>query len=78
MLVQTSELPGTMHAKTGSCLRAEDSDPDHGWFIGWIDWDKNRNRNLATTWFVISIIGEEARGWNAQAIALELLKELQP
>ncbi|MFT5139181.1 MAG: beta-lactamase class D [Lysobacterales bacterium] len=78
MLVQDSDLAGTLHAKTGSCRGASGSVPDHGWFVGWIDWEKNIQRNPASTWFVINIIGEDAWGWNARPIAIELLQELQP
>jgi beta-lactamase class D len=78
MLQLETELPGTLHAKTGSCLGRTESEPDHGWFIGWIDWDKNKQKNPASTWFVINIIGEDAWGWNAKPIARELLQELQP
>jgi beta-lactamase class D len=78
MLVQDSGLAGTLHAKTGSCLGATDADPDHGWFIGWIDWSKNAARNPATTWFVVNITGHKAWGREARQIALQLLHDLQP
>lgn len=78
MLVRDSELAGVLHGKTGSCPGTGDAEPDHGWFVGWVDWDKNQDRNPATTWFIINIMGDEAWGWNAQSIALEFLKELQP
>ena len=78
MLVQDSPLPGTLHAKTGSCLGATGVKPDHGWFIGWIDWDKSTSRNPVTSYFVINISGEGAWGWQARPIALQLLHELQP
>lgn len=76
MLVQESELPGTLHGKTGSCRGAEPGQDDHGWFIGWIDWHGNTPRNPATTWFVVNIRGPQAWGWHARRIALALLKDL--
>ena len=78
MLTQYTDLPGILHAKTGSCRGGGDSEPDHGWFIGWIDWQKNSERNPATSWFVINIRGEQAWGWEALSIALQLLHDLQP
>lgn len=77
MLAQASDLPGSLHGKTGSCPGNPDTGtPDHGWFIGWVDWDENRERNPATSWFVINITGEEARGREARRIALQLLADL--
>jgi beta-lactamase class D len=78
MLKQDSDLPGTLHAKTGSCLGPEGAGLDHGWFIGWVDWDKKTERNPAVTFFVINIVGDEAWGWNAKPIAMKLLEEYQP
>jgi len=78
MLVQNSDLAGTLHGKTGSCLGITESEPDHGWFIGWVDWNKNSEANPATTWFVINITGEKAWGLEARQIALQLLQDLQP
>lgn len=77
MLLQDSDLPGTLRAKTGSCRGATDEEPDHGWFIGWVEWDKGTGRNPVTSWFVINITGEEAWGWKARPIALQLLHDLQ-
>lgn len=77
MLAQDTDLPGTLHGKTGSC-RAADGAPDHGWFIGWIDWHAKAERNPTTTWFVINISGEGAWGWQARPIALQLLATQQP
>jgi beta-lactamase class D len=76
MLIQPSDLPGVLHGKTGSCRGAREQ-PDHGWFIGWIDWQNGLPRNPATTWFVINISGAQAWGWQARPIALKLLAELQ-
>lgn len=76
MLVQDSDLPGTLHGKTGSC-RGDGGAPDHGWFIGWIDWHTETPRNPSTTWFVINISGDDAWGTKARPIALALLAELQ-
>jgi beta-lactamase class D len=79
MLRQDSPLPGTMYGKTGSCLGDPQSGvPDHGWFIGWIEWEPGRERNPATSWFVIRIVGDRARGWTARDLTLELLRHLQP
>ena len=79
MLVQESELPGTLHGKTGSCPGEPDAGkPDHGWFIGWVEWDRNRARNPATTWFVVNIMGKEAWGTEARRIAIRLLSDQQP
>lgn len=77
MLIQDSELAGTLHAKTGSCRGDGDTKPDHGWFIGWIDWEKSTERNPATSFFVINIRGKEAWGREARSIALSLLHDLQ-
>ena len=77
MLLQVSDLPGALHAKTGSCRGATETGPDHGWFIGWVDWDKRTGRNPVTSWFVVNIRGEDAWGWNARPIALQLLHDLQ-
>lgn len=76
MLVQDSDLPGILHGKTGSC-RGQGDSPDHGWFIGWIDWHVSAQQNPSTTWFVINISGEEAWGSKARPIALGLLSDLQ-
>jgi beta-lactamase class D len=79
MLARPSDLPGTLHGKTGSCRgSAETGKPDHGWFVGWIDWSKNRPRNPATSWFAINIIGAGADGETARRITLQLLADLQP
>lgn len=77
MLIQESSLAGTLHAKTGSCLGNGTDQPDHGWFIGWIDWDTGTARNPVTSWFVINIRGKDARGWYARPIALSLLSDLK-
>ena len=74
-----SSLPGQLYGKTGSCPGNPDTGtPDHGWFIGWVEWNKNRERNPATNWFVLNIQGEGAWGTEARRIAQELLEELQP
>jgi beta-lactamase class D len=69
MMQLDSPLSGQLHGKTGSCL----GDPDHGWFVGWVDWSQE-----ATTWFVVNISGNNAWGGAAKAAALELLPEFQP
>lgn len=75
MLVQASDLPGTLHGKTGSCRGSED-EPDHGWFIGWVDWNTGTPGNPETTWFVVNIRGDDAWGFKARPMALELLNHL--
>lgn len=78
MLVQDSDLEGTLHGKTGSCLGAKNQhQPDHGWFIGWVDWNGTSTRAESTTFFVINITGDQAWGWEAKKIALEILQDLQ-
>jgi beta-lactamase class D len=77
MLQQDSALKGTLHGKTGSCRgNEEQGTQDHGWFVGWVDWQVSNPRNPATTWFVVNIIGEQAWGWNARRIVLEILGDL--
>lgn len=79
MLRQPADLPGTLHGKTGSCQGdAQSAAPDHGWYIGWLDWNDDSDRNPATTWFVVNIRGTGARGADARSIALRLLAEQQP
>jgi beta-lactamase class D len=78
MLRQDTPLEGQLYGKTGSCLGNQtQGKPDHGWFIGWVDWQATNPRNPATTWFVINITGEEAWGRKAREFALELLEDLQ-
>ena len=79
MLAQDADLPGTLYGKTGSCPgNPATGKPAHGWFIGWVEWDRNRTRNPATTWFAVNIMGEEARGREARRMAIQLLADLQP
>lgn len=78
MLVQESRLKGLLHGKTGSCRGNEPGQPDHGWFIGWIDWASGNPANPVTSWFVVNIRGTNAWGWNARPIALQLLEDLNP
>ena len=79
MLVLDSPLDGTLHGKTGSCLGAEDQlPPDHGWFIGWVDWNNPSARQPSTTFFVINTTGTRAWGKEAKRIALGILQDLQP
>jgi len=78
MLVQDSELKGTLHGKTGSCTgAANQSPPDHGWYIGWIDWDTGNPAGIDTTFFVVNITGADARGSEARKITLNMLQGLQ-
>lgn len=79
MLAQRSDLAGTLYGKTGSCLGDPDAGtPDHGWFVGWVDWTGRRAGNPATSWFVFNLRGDDARGSNARDIAVEFLASLQP
>jgi beta-lactamase class D len=79
MLVLDSSLDGILHGKTGSCLGAENQQPpDHGWFIGWVDWNETSPKQASTTFFVINTTGERAWGNEAKRIALEILQDLQP
>lgn len=79
MLVQSSDLDGNLHGKTGSCLGAKDQNPpDHGWFVGWVDWNNASSREPSTTFFVINITGTRAWGSEARKIALQVLQDLQP
>jgi beta-lactamase class D len=80
MLLQSSELDGQLHGKTGSCRGKPGSGaPDHGWFIGWVDWNARNERNPVTTWFVVNVRGEKAWGTTrARPIALRLLAQQQP
>jgi beta-lactamase class D len=78
MLIQESDLNGVLHGKTGSCRGdGEQSQPDHGWFIGWVDWRQVSRRDPATTFFVINISGSDAWGSEARTIALQILQDLQ-
>ena len=79
MLIQESGLNGVLHGKTGSCLGSDDqSSPDHGWFIGWVDWKQASRKDPATTFFVINISGPEAWGSEARSIAIQILQDSQP
>jgi len=79
MLVLDSGLNGALHGKTGSCPGAKNQDPpDHGWFIGWVDWNKTSARDTYTTFFVINITGARAWGPEAKKITLQILQDLQP
>jgi beta-lactamase class D len=79
MLKQSSDLPGTLYGKTGSCRGSEETGAaDHGWFIGWIDWDKRNAAGPATSWFVFQVSGPEAWGWEARRIALSVLAAQTP
>jgi beta-lactamase class D len=73
MLVQDSDLNGVLHGKTGSCPGV----PDHGWFIGWVDWSNPARSDPSTTFFVINTTGTHAWGSEARKIALRILNDLQ-
>ena len=78
MLLLDSGLDGTLHGKTGSCPGADDQDPpDHGWFIGWVDWNTSSARQPYTTFFVVNITGTRAWGSEAKKIALQILQDLK-
>jgi beta-lactamase class D len=79
MIALDSTLDGRLYGKTGSCLGGEDQQPpDHGWFIGWVDWNNPSRKQPATTFFVINITGSRAWGHEAKKIALDILQDLQP
>lgn len=80
MLLQSSELDGELHGKTGSCNGdAQAGIPDHGWFVGWIDWKDASGRNPTTTFFVVNVRGDQAWGTTrARPIALQLLAGQRP
>lgn len=78
MLYLETELEGSLHGKTGSCRGNEDQGtPDHGWFIGWIDWHKSADIRADTTFFVINTTGPKAWGWETKKITLQILNDLQ-
>ena len=71
-----SELAGQLHGKTGSCPAPEgDDEPDHGWFIGWVE--SGSEKNPQTTLFVLNTRGEGAWGPKTREIAKQLLADLQ-
>ena len=79
MLSQDSDLTGSLYGKTGSCLGSKNQQrPDHGWYIGWVDWNSASKRNPSTTFVVINTTGAKAWGWEAKKIALKILHDLQP
>lgn len=79
MLRQDADLEGILHGKTGSCLGApRPGTPDHGWFIGWVDWTRRNAAGPSTSWFVIGLVGSGARGSRAREIAISLLRKQQP
>jgi len=75
MLVQPSGLGGVLHGKTGSCRGdPEAGQPDHGWFVGWLDGGPKSNPS--TIWFVVNIRGDGASGGKARDMAVDILTEL--
>lgn len=79
MIALDSPLDGRLFGKTGSCPGTQDrQQPDHGWFIGWVDWNEPSRKQPSTTFFVISTTGEKAWGSAAKKIALDILQDLQP
>lgn len=78
MLKLETTLGGSLHGKTGSCLGSkEQGAPDHGWFIGWIDWRHPATVGADTTFFVINTTGPGAWGWETKKITLQILGDLQ-
>lgn len=78
MLLLDSSLDGVLHGKTGSCLGAQDQQPpDHGWFIGWVDWNNPVAGAASTSFFVINITGPKAWGRDAKKITLKILQDVQ-
>ncbi|MEJ2534849.1 MAG: penicillin-binding transpeptidase domain-containing protein [Gammaproteobacteria bacterium] len=76
LMRQDSPLPGTLHGKTGSCLNGDA--PDHGWFVGWVDWADGTASNPRTTGFAVNVAGDGANGAAARKMALELLSRPLP
>lgn len=78
MLIQESDLNGVLHGKTGSCPGASDQHPpDHGWFIGWVDWNQPARSDPSTTFFVVNTSGTRAWGSEARKITLGILHDMQ-
>ncbi len=78
MLVLDSSLDGVLHGKTGSCTGTQDpATPDHGWFIGWVDWNSPAAGEPDTSFFVINTTGPNAWGSQAKRITLEILQDMQ-
>ena len=79
MLILESDLDGTLHGKTGGCPGGLEKNPeDHGWFIGWVDWNEARRQDPYVSYFAINITGNEKRGQAAKLAALEILYDLHP
>jgi len=79
MLVLESDLNGVLHGKTGGCLGGTEQNPaDHGWFIGWVDWNEPRRQDPYVTFFVVNITDNKKRGQAAKQAALEILRDLHP
>jgi beta-lactamase class D len=77
MLTLESGLNGTLHGKTGGCPGGLEQNPeDHGWFIGWVDWNEPRRQDPYVSYFVINITANEKRGQAAKQAALEILQDL--
>jgi beta-lactamase class D len=79
MLTLDSELDGVLHGKTGGCPGGLQQNPvDHGWFVGWVDWNEPRRQDPYVTFFVVNITGNEKRGQAAKQATLEILGDLHP
>lgn len=79
MLTLESDLDGTLHGKTGGCPGGTAQNPvDHGWFIGWVDWNEPKRQDPYVSYFVVNITGNKKRGQAAKQAALEILRDLHP
>jgi beta-lactamase class D len=79
MLTLETGLDGVLHGKTGGCPGGAELNPiDHGWFVGWVDWNEPRRQDPYVTFFVVNITGNERRGQAAKQAALEILQDLHP
>ena len=72
MMLQDYSLPegfkGQLYGKTGSCIGPQGG---HGWFIGFFHRDEQKFV------FAINVKGENQAGWQARAIAIEVLQDIR-
>ena len=79
MLTLESDLDGALRGKTGGCPGGTEQNPvDHGWFVGWVDWNEPRRQDPYVSYFVVNITGNAKRGQAAKQAALEILGDLHP
>jgi len=72
LMLQDYRLPegfsGELYGKTGTCL---DADGGHGWFTGFL------HRDGEEYIFAVNLKSDDPRGWDARAIAVEVLKDIR-